>query len=55
MKDKFVVRKQKCGHWGIWFITDIFDMYAAAEIAHLETFGDVLVFLNVTEMANGEY
>ena len=48
--DKFIVRKQNCGHWAIFFASEIFGIMVATEIAHLETFSDVLVFINVGVM-----
>lgn len=53
MNNKFLIRRQDCGHWGIWFVADIFGLTTTAEIAHLETFSDVLLFLNVGVLTVG--
>jgi hypothetical protein len=48
---QYIIRKNKtCGHWVIFLTT--FHPYAIVtfrEVAHLETFGDVLVLCNLKE------
>lgn len=60
MMKPFVIRKQGCGHYSIFKLTDISDIsisydFVVTEVAHLETFSDVLVLLNCGVMVNGEY
>lgn len=45
-----VIRKRKCGHWGLFIIKDLNDFqFAAAEILHEDEFGDILVMINNPE------
>lgn len=64
MLEQYYIRKQKCNHYSIFKVIDIYDIkatkknrllinslygkydFAILEVAHLETFSDVLVLLN---------
>lgn len=44
---KYTIRKISCGHWIIILMSVSGVFISFKEIAHLETFGDVLVFMDV--------